>query len=241
MDFVKIVAAIPCLNAEPFIGDVVTKTRKYIARVIVVDDGSRDATARIARAAGALVVSHGVSKGYGESIKSCFEEARKNDAEILVILDGDGQHNPDEIPRLTMPVIGSEANLVIGSRFLSVESNIPQYRELGIKFITCLFNLGSKIKLTDAQSGFRAYGKEVLNAFPLIEKGMGISVEVIIKARAKGFTIKEVPISCSYHEGSSTMNPVLHGLIVVVAVMKFRFKTVWDRVATKSKRARTKR
>jgi len=68
----KIVAAVPCFNSEPFIRDVVTKAREYVARVVVVDDGSHDASPKIARAAGALVVSHGVSRGYGESIKSCY-------------------------------------------------------------------------------------------------------------------------------------------------------------------------
>jgi len=225
MNFLKIIAAIPCRNAEPFIGDVVTKARGYVDQVIVVDDGSHDATPKIARTAGALLVSHRVTRGYGESIKTCFEEAKKNDADILVILDGDGQHNPGEIPRLVMPVIGGEADLVIGSRFLGVKSNMPRPRKFGIGIITWLFNAGSKVNVTDAQSGFRAYGKNVLNAFSFTEKGMGISVETIIKTRAKGLGIREVPISCSYHEGSSTMNPVLHFLSVALAVLKFRLQT----------------
>ncbi len=233
----KIVAAVPCFNSEPFIGDVVTKAREYVDRVVVVDDGSHDASPKIAKAAGALVVSHGVSRGYGESIKSCFEEARKNDADILVILDSDGQHKPDEIPRIVASVVSGEANLVIGSRFLSGPSNMPRYRRLGVGIITWLFNAGSKVKITDAQSGFRAYGKEVLNTFPLTEKGMGISVEIIIKARSKGLTIKEVPISCSYHAGSSTMNPILHGLSVALTVVKCRLKTAWDRITAKPEQA----
>jgi len=233
----KIVAAIPCFNSEPYIGGVVAKAREYVDEVVVVDDGSHDASSQIARAAGALVTSHRVTKGYGESIKSCFEEARKNDADILVILDSDGQHKPDEIPRLVAPVVRGEANLAIGSRFLGAPSNMPRYRRLGVAIITWLFNAGSEVKITDAQSGFRAYVREVLNAFPLTEKGMGISVEIIIKARAKGLTISEVPISCSYHDRSSTMNPILHGLGVALAVAKFRFKTVWDRMVAKSEQA----
>ena len=96
----KVVVAIPCFNTEPFIGDVVSKTKKYVDQVIVINDGSHDATTEVARGAGASVLIHRTNKGYGESIKSCFDAAKANDADILIILDGDGQHNPDEIPQV---------------------------------------------------------------------------------------------------------------------------------------------
>ncbi len=100
IDKPKVVAAVPCFNTERYIEDVVTRARKYVDLVIVIDDGSSDGTADVARAAGALVISHSKNGGYGKAIKSCFEAARTNGADVLVILDGDGQHNPDEIPRL---------------------------------------------------------------------------------------------------------------------------------------------
>ena len=99
---------------------------------------------------------------------------------------------------------------------------IPGYRKFGINVITWLYNLGSKAKVSDAQSGFRAYTRKVLDAFSLTEKGMGISVEVIIKARKKGFSIKEVPITCLYHSQGSSLNPVAHGLGVAFTVVKLR-------------------
>jgi len=227
----------PCFDVESSIKDLVTKAREYVEQVLVISDGSHDATPELARAAGALVVSHEVRRGYGESIKSCFEEAKESDADILVILDGDGQHNPAEISKLVSPIVDGEADLIIGSRFLGIESNIPRYRKFGIRIITWLFNAGSKDKISDAQSGFRAYGKEVLKSFPLTDRGMGASVETIIKARAMGLTIKEVPISCLYYDGSSTTNPWLHGFSVALAVMKFRLKAAWRRRIIKPEQA----
>jgi glycosyltransferase involved in cell wall biosynthesis len=266
----KVVAAIPCFNTEHFIGDVVSKTRKYVDQVIVINDGSRDATTEVARSAGASVLTHGTNRGYGRSIKSCFNAAKANDADILVILDGDGQHNPDEIPQLLAPILNGEADLVNGSRFLqppqrkdaklrnpqsraripdspprpgnhqppeadNQQTTIPQYRQLGINIITFLYNFGAKTKISDAQSGFRAYSRRLLNAISLTDEGMGISVEVIIEARRRDFTIKEVPISCSYHPGGSTHNPFTHGLGVAMAVVKLRLRS-WLRGLFKEQR-----
>lgn len=225
----KVIAVIPCYNEGPFIGEVVSKARKYVDLVIVVDDGSHDGTAEAARAAGALVVKHTFNRGYGEAIRSCFEAAKANDADILVILDGDGQHNSAEVARLLAPILNGRADLVIGSRFLGGRSSVPRYRRFGIGVITFLFNLGSRVKVSDSQSGFRAYSRRILDVFSLTEKGMGISVELLIKARGKGFIIQEVPISCSYHAKSSTLNPVRHGLGVALTVMKLRFKNLLRR------------
>ena len=218
----KIIVAIPAYNVGQFIAEVVRKARKFVNGVIVVDDGSTDNTARIAEAAGATVINHGVNKGYGESIKSCFEVAKLKTADVLVILDGDGQHDPDDIPRLLAPIFCREADVVVGSRFLSGKSSMPRYRKFGINVITFLYNFGSRAKVADAQSGFRAYSKRVLDAFTITTSSMGTSVEVIIKMREKGFTIKEVPISCIYHSASHSANPVTHGLGVALTVLKLR-------------------
>lgn len=223
----KVVAVIPCYNTEYFISGVVSKARKYVDQVIVVNDGSHDGTAEAAKAAGALVINHGIRMGYGDAIKSCFEAAKANEADILVTLDGDGQHNPDELPQVLAPLLSGEADLVIGSRFLQLpqptqQTNMPRYRKFGINVITFLYNFGSRIKVSDSQSGFRAYSKKILDTISLTEKGMGISVEVILKARERGFSIKEVPISCTYHSKSSTINPVSHGLGVAFTVIKLR-------------------
>jgi glycosyltransferase involved in cell wall biosynthesis len=222
----KVIAAIPCYDEEKFISEVVRRANKYVDLVIVIDDGSHDHTSQAAKAAGALIINHSVNKGYGESMKSCFEAAKVNHADILITLDGDNQHDPEEIAGFIAPILNGEADLVIGSRFLGDNGNMPRYRKFGIKVITWLFNIGSKVKISDAQSGFRAYSRRVLDTLSLTERGMGISVEVLIKASEKGFCIKEVPISCIYHSEGSTINPLSHGLGVAFTVIKLRFQSL---------------
>jgi len=227
-----IVAGIPAYNEEQFIAEVVRKARRFADEVIVVDDGSRDGTSEAAKAAGAVVINHGVHKGYGESIKSCFEVMKLNTADVLVVLDGDGQHDPDDIPRLLAPIFRGEADVVVGSRFLGGQTNMPRYRKFGIKVITFLCNFGSRVKVSDAQSGFRAYSKKVLDTLTITGSGMGASVEVIIKIIEKGFIIKEVPISCIYHPASHSANPMIHGLGVALTVVKLRIKNFLRKLIT---------
>jgi len=107
---------------------------------------------------------------------------------------------------------------------------VPGYRRFGIKVITLLLNFGSKVKVNDAQSGFRAYSKQVLNAVSPSEAGMSVSVETLIRARAAGFGIREVATSCRYHPHSSTKNPVVHGLGVALSVVRIRLKSSLHRL-----------
>jgi len=110
------VAAIPCYNTAKTIADVVAKTKCYVDEVIVVDDGSKDKTAELARKAGAMVISHDKNRGKGASMKTAMAQV---DADILLFIDGDGQHNPDDIPNLLQPILDGKADFVIGSRYLS--------------------------------------------------------------------------------------------------------------------------
>jgi glycosyltransferase involved in cell wall biosynthesis len=208
---------------------VVSKARKYVDLVVVIDDGSHDGTVEAARVAGAQVINHSTNRGYGEAIKSCFEAAKANAADVLVTLDGDGQHNPDELPLILAPILKGQADLVIGSRFLqptqqTQSTMMPRYRKFGISVITWLWNLGSRTKVSDAQSGFRAYSRELFQNFSLAERGMSISIETLEKARRKKAIIKDVPISCFY--GSSTLNlkASKHGISVALSVVRIRLK-----------------
>ncbi len=244
----KLIAVIPCFNEQQFIGDIVTRAKKYVDQVIVIDDGSTDNTPEVAQAAGAEVIKHKARQGAGAATKSGFEASKANDADVVVTLDGDGQHNPDEIPQLLAPILKGEADLVIGSRFLQLKqptvnsqqsmtndsdsqlstidhrpsTNVPRYRKFGIDVITWLYNLGSKEKVSDSQSCFRAHSRRLLEAVNITEKGFGFSVQVLIQARKKGLVIAEVPISCVYHSQGSSLNPVTHGLGVAFTVIKLR-------------------
>lgn len=220
----KVIAAIPYFNTKRFIKDIVSRAREHADQVIAIDDGSHDGTAEAARAAGALVLSHDQNRGYGKAIQSCFEAARANGADVLVILDGDGQHNPDEIPRLLAPVLRGEADVVIGSRFLTSEVNMPRYRKFGISVITWLFNFGSRTKVSDAQSGFRSYSRKVFETLSLSEPGMSVSIETLDKARKGKAVIKEVPISCFYVPSTLNLKATRHGFSVALSVVRIRLK-----------------
>ena len=219
----KIIAVIPCLNEEHFIKDVVVKTINYVDKVIVIDDGSKDATARVAQEAGAEVVSHPRSQGAGAATRTGFETALKHGADIVVTIDGDGQHNPEEIPRLLAPILKGQADLVIGSRFLDPDTNMPHYRKLGIDAITWLYNWGSPVRVSDSQSGFRAHSRKLLEAVRITRKDFSFSIEVLVKSRRLGLVIAEVPVSCLYHASGSTMDPLSHGLRVAWSVFLHRF------------------
>jgi len=214
-----VVACIPAFNEERTIAGVVVQALKFVDRVVVCDDGSRDLTGEIAGGLGAVVVRHEWTMGYGEALRSLFKEARRLGADVVVTLDGDGQHNPEQIPRLVKQLMDGEVDIVIGSRFVKGGiSEAPGWREKGIKMITSLVSDGSEI--TDAQSGFRAYGKQAFESLALTEEGMGVSTEILVKAREKGLKVAEVPVSISYNEDSSTHNPLVHGLDVVLSTVK---------------------
>jgi len=221
----KVIAAIPCYNEEQFIGNVVRRVSPYVDRVVVVDDGSTDRTTEVAEAAGAMIVRHDVNKGPGGAYKTCLKVAKDNGAEVLITLDGDEQHDPDELPGLLQPLLNNEADLVIGSRFLG-HYEIPRYRKFGIDVITFLFNVGSKMKVVDAQSCYRGYNRKALEKLHITEDGFGFSVELLAQARESGLRITEVPISCIYHEAGHSMNPVLHGVGVALMVIKHRLKAM---------------
>jgi glycosyltransferase involved in cell wall biosynthesis len=225
----KIIAAIPCLNEEQFIGDIVARARRHVDTVIVIDDGSTDNTSEAARAAGAEVIRHEKRQGAGAATRSAFEVTKARDADVLITLDGDGQHNPDEIPQVLAPIFNGEADLVIGSRFLqstrqTQRANIRRYRKFGINIINWLYNLGAKKKVSDSQSCFRAHSRRLLEAINITENGFGFSVEVLIQARRNNFVIREMPISCVYHSQGSSLNPIVHGLGVAWGVVKLRFR-----------------
>jgi glycosyltransferase involved in cell wall biosynthesis len=221
----KIVVAIPCYNTAPFIADIVSRARQYADEVIVVDDGSSDGTAEAAKTAGATIVCHEKNRGYGGAIRSCFIAAKQNNAGILVIIDGDAQHDPCEIPSVVKPALDGVADIIIGTRFSNIHNNMPGYRRFGIKVINFIYNFDASTKTSDAQSGFRAYTKKALDTIEPTTNGMDISVQTLVIARRKGLVVTDVPITCKYHDASSTLNPIIHGIGVAWSTMKFRISS----------------
>ena len=213
----KIIVGMPAYNEEKYIGSVVLQARRYADEVVVVDDGSSDRTSKVAELAGASVIRHGENKGYGATIQSILAQARERNADILVLLDADSQHDPEEISALTK-AITEGYDLAIGSRKLR-RRDIPAYRQIGQKVISYFTRILSRSKLSDTESGFRAFSRQAIAVLEPKEKGMAISAETVSEATAKGLRIAEVPISAIYTKDGSTLNPVRHGFGVLNRIM----------------------
>ncbi|RZD48737.1 MAG: glycosyl transferase [Thaumarchaeota archaeon] len=217
----KIVIGIPAYNEEKNIAGILVKLKKITQDIIVCDDGSNDQTAKIAEELGAIVISHERNLGYGAGIRTIFLKAKEIKADVLVTFDADGQHRIEDLNSVIEPIKNNEADIVIGSRFLNDGNKVPKYREIGIKTITVITNSSIGEKLSDSQSGFRAYNRKVLENITPSESGMGVSTEILIKASKNKFQIKEVPIIISYEGNTSTHNPVSHGASVILSTIKF--------------------
>ena len=220
-NILKITIGIPAYNEEKNIASIITKLKKITDSIIVCDDGSSDMTSDISKNLGAIVITHKKNMGYGVAINSIFQKAKELNVDLLVTFDADGQHRVEDIEKVVEPIKNNTADLVIGSRFLDKKSNVPNYRKIGIKVITKITNVSIKKKLTDSQSGFRAYNKQVLSQISPSDIGMGISTEILIKSSSKGLRIMEVPVTILYSGDTSTHNPVSHGTSVLLSTIKF--------------------
>ena len=214
------IACIPAYNEESHIENLIKSAKNHVDSVVVCDDGSTDNTANIAKNAGAIVISHKRNKGYGASVISLFNYARENDVDSMITIDGDGQHNPDQIPLLLNTMSQHNVDVVIGSRFLNQNIEAPGYRQRGIKIITSTANYGTDLKVSDSQSGFRSYSKIAINAIHPTEEGMSVSTEILLKISNKGLSLAEVPITISYDGDTSQHHPVSHGVSVLANTIK---------------------
>ena len=217
----RIVVGIPALNEERTIAKVVVRARKHAEKVLVVDDGSKDDTALIAENLGAVVLRHEKNLGKGAAIRDCFDWAKETGADVLVTLDGDGQHDPSHIPTLVETLQTARADVVIGGR-TSRPADMPRYRWLGERALDLATQVKIGERIVDAQSGFRAYSRRAIENLVAAEYGMGVDSEVIMRAHRSGMRIVEVPVTTSYAEiETSSHNPVMHGLDVVFSLVKF--------------------
>ena len=218
----KITVGIPAYNEEKNIASIIVKLKNVADTVIVCNDGSTDSTSEIARKLGAVVIDHPKNLGYGAGINSILKKSKELNSEILVTFDADGQHRIEDIKKVVEPIEQHVADVVIGSRFLDeAKEKIPSYRKLGINIITKVTNSTLKEKITDSQSGFRAYSKNAISKLNISDIGMGISTEILIKASSLDLKIIEVPIIVNYNGNTSTHNPVSHGTSVLFSTIKY--------------------
>jgi glycosyltransferase involved in cell wall biosynthesis len=218
-DGTRVVVAIPAYNEDRFIGSLVLKLRAGDRSVLVVDDGSIDATASVAEAAGATVIRHEVNKGKTAAVETIFREALRMGADVLVLLDGDSQHDPAEVDQLTRPILNGEADMVVGSRFAGVRSRIPRWRVVGQRALTLATNIGSGVPLTDTESGYRAFSRRALEQMRFKGRGFAIEPATQFEAKQHGWKVLEVPISVHY-ELPMKRNPVWHGMGQLDAIFR---------------------
>jgi len=197
---VNIAVAIPARNEERTIASVVALTRRIIPNVIVINDGSTDRTGFVARAAGAHVVNHRTNRGKGAAIETAFSWARATGVDVLVLLDGDGQHDPREIPKLLDPVLKGEADIAVGSRWISEEGlrEMPSHRRLGNTVLTFMTRMAGGAPVKDTQSGFRAFGRKAIRELRINALGFEVESTILIQARQRNMRVVEVPIRCRY-------------------------------------------
>ena len=218
----KITVGIPAYNEEKNIAGIIVKLKDIADTIIVCNDGSSDSTSEIAKKLGAIVIDHPKNLGYGAGINSILKKSKELNSEILVTFDADGQHRIEDIKKVAEPIEQHGADLVIGSRFLDeAKEKIPSYRKLGINIITKVTNSTLKEKITDSQSGFRAYSKNAISKLNISDIGMGISTEILIKASSLDLKIIEVPIIVNYDGNTSTHHPVSHGTSVLFSTIKY--------------------
>lgn len=212
------VAIVPAFNEERFIASVVITARVYASHVIVVDDGSHDRTAPLAEAAGAVVVRLPVNSGKAEAMNAGFRRAREFGPAAIVCLDGDAQHEPADIPRLIAPILDKQADVVIGSRFLDVKSAIPKWRQVGQRTLTIVTNTLSGVRVTDSQSGYRAFSPAAIAMLNFRTSGLSLESEMQFLLKSAQLRVIEVPISVAYQDGNKR-NPVVHGLQVLDSIL----------------------
>ena len=216
----KIIACIPAYNEEAHISKVISLCKKYVDKVVVCDDGSKDLTPFfLDEALDAEILRHKKNMGKGVALRTMLKHVKKFDPDIVVTLDSDGQHDPRQIPALIKPIIDGEAEAVIGSRYSKGSwTDAPFYRKIGLKLVNFTCNGGGKNRVEDTQSGFRAFSRQALDVLQECEAdGYGIETEQISLLKKKGLKIVEVPITIRYKNLASTSkkDPLMHGIELI--------------------------
>lgn len=218
----RTIVIIPCYNEQDTIKDLVLKSKKFATKVLVVDDGSIDKTAYHAKQAGAIVLTHPYNMGKGMAIQSGFTYAVNHKFEYIVTMDGDGQHNPFEIPRLLNNVMNNGHDISIGIRY-GAGTEMPKWRKFGKRVLDYATSFGNGGFVTDSQCGFRAFNRKAIEALAprLNEKNFAIESEQLIRAHETGLQIINTEVSCKYKGlDTSTRNAGVHGITVLLFLLR---------------------
>jgi len=216
---------IPVFNEEVTVGNVVTRTKKTLEQlgvsyeILVVDDGSIDKSAHIAQELKAHVLKE-AHQGKGFALRSGFRQAK---GELVVTLDADGSHKPEEIPLVLRHLRENKADFVVGSRFFNSEANqtkIPKINRAGNKMFNDLIGHLTGVQISDSQSGFRAIRSSLIKRMKLGSHGYEVESEMLVKALRMGARVAETPISFVQRTvGSSKLDPIRDGARILYAIV----------------------
>ena len=219
----KVMVGIPAYNEEKSIGRIVTYAKKYTPFVVVVNDCSADKTVEKAEAAGAYVISHAANTGYGGSALTIFETAQKYEPDVLILMDGDGQHNPEDIPRFVAK-IQEGYDVVIGSRYLDKKSTemIPFYRKVGMRALDTSTRMSAKtLETTDVLCGYRAFNKNAYTKIHHLDPQYHGCTDIIVQLSEHGMKFGEISVEVRYDVGNtSKRNPVSLGLNLLAGIIQ---------------------
>ena len=226
----KIVVVMPAYNAAKTLKityDAIP--HQAVDQVILVDDGSTDKTLDIARELQLTAFVHTRNFGYGANQKTCYTEALKEGADIVVMLHPDYQYDPTLVPEIVAPIKAGEADIVLGSRFLSgstMEQGMPWWKFLGNKFLTALENWTLGLQLSEYHTGYRAYSRRALEEIPfsLNSDKFVFDQEILVQATHLGLKIKEVPVPTKYFpeaSNASFVDSVIYGLSILMLLSRY--------------------
>jgi glycosyltransferase involved in cell wall biosynthesis len=226
----KIIVVLPAYNAARTLEKTyqdIPKDRVY--RIILVDDVSQDQTVEVARSLGLKVVIHIQNRGYGGNQKTCYLEALKDGADVVVMLHPDHQYDSNLVPELVRPILEGQADMVMGSRILNgraLEGGMPRWKFVANRALTILENTVYRTRLTDCHSGFRAYSRKLLETVPFLlnSDDFVFDSQMIAQARYLGFQIREIPVQARYFPEASSVNfkvSSIYGIKTLWVLLRF--------------------
>jgi len=220
----RVLVLIPAFNAVRTVADVVRQSKSMLPDVLVIDDGSADATGSAAAAAGAHVLRHPRNRGKGAALKTGFAYALENGYDAVITLDADGQHLPGQIPKFLVCREETIGDLIIGGRAHLFNQMLPR-RRLANRFSAWSIARASKTGITDSQSGFRLYSAKLLRGVKLRGDGFDLEIEVIVRAGRDGFRVITTPIDLGFVDGLSTRHykPLIDTLRIAWTVLRTRY------------------